>query len=157
MSTPVPAEILAVWNSGSKVLAIKLLRDQSGLGLAEAKQLLESADAAGSPLAVNRATPASAELRTELSIHAAMASGNKLEAVKLLKEATGLGLAEAKERIDEAMQGEPLNLEAALNQPTLPNAASSAPGEVKSSPGILWLALILVALAWGAWFYFKAA
>ena len=86
-----------------------------------------------------------------------MASGNKLEAVKLLKEATGLGLAEAKERIDEAMQGEPLNLEAALNQPTLPNAASSAPGEVKGSHGILWLALILVALAWGAWFYFKAA
>ena len=157
MSTPVPAEILAVWNCGSKVLAIKLLRDQSGLGLAEAKQLLESADAAGSPLAVNRAIPASAELRTELSIHAAMASGNKLEAVKLLKEATGLGLAEAKERIDQAMQGEPLNLEAALHQPSSPNAASSAPGEIKDSHSLLWLALILVALAWGAWFYFKAA
>ena len=155
MSTPVPAEILSIWNSGSKVLAIKLLREQSGLGLAEAKQLLESVDAgaADSPLALNSAIPASAELR----IHAAMASGNKLEAVKLLKEATGLGLAEAKERIDAAMQSEPLNLQAALNQPTQPNAASSAPGEVKSSPGILWLALILVALAWGAWFYFKAA
>ena len=155
MSTPVPAEILSIWNSGSKVLAIKLLREQSGLGLAEAKQLLESADAgaADSPLAMNSAIPASAELR----IHAAMASGNKLEAVKLLKEATGLGLAEAKERIDAAMQSEPLNLQAALNQPTQPNAASSAPGEVKGSPGILWLALILVALAWGAWFYFKAA
>ena len=153
MSTPVPAEILSVWNSGSKVLAIKLLREQSGLGLSEAKQLLESVDATDSSLAVNSAIPASAELR----IHAAMASGNKLEAVKLLKEATGLGLAEAKERIDAAMQSEPLNLQAALNQPTQPNAASSAPGEVKSSPGILWLALILVALAWGAWFYFKAA
>ena len=153
MSTPVPAEILSVWNSGSKVLAIKLLREQSGLGLSEAKQLLESVDATDSSLAVNSAIPASAELR----IHAAMASGNKLEAVKLLKEATGLGLAEAKERIDEAMQGEPLNLEAGLHQPTLPNAASSAPGEVKGSHGILWLALILVALAWGAWFYFKAA
>ena len=155
MSTPVPAEILSIWNSGSKVLAIKLLREQSGLGLAEAKQLLESADAgaADSPLAMNSAIPASAELR----IHAAMASGNKLEAVKLLKEATGLGLAEAKERIDEAMQGEPLNLQAAPHHPTPPNAASSAPGEVKSSHGILWLALILVALAWGAWFYFKAA
>lgn len=157
MSTPVPAEILSIWNSGSKVLAIKLLREQSGLGLAEAKQLLEStdadADAADSPLALNSAIAASAELR----IHAAMASGNKLEAVKLLKEATGLGLAEAKERIDEAIQGEPLNLKAALHHPTPPNAASSAPGEVKSSNSILWLALILVALAWGAWFYFKAA
>ena len=157
MSTPVSAEILSIWNSGSKVLAIKMLREQNGLGLAEAKQLLESADtgadAADSPLALNSAIPASAELR----IHAAMASGNKQEAVKLLKEATGLGLAEAKERIDAAMQSEPLNLQAALNQPTQPNAASSAPGEVKSSPGILWLALILVALAWGAWFYFKAA
>ena len=157
MSTPVSAEILSIWNSGSKVLAIKMLREQNGLGLAEAKQLLESADtgadAADSPLALNSAIPASAELR----IHAAMASGNKLEAVKLLKEATGLGLAEAKERIDAAMQSEPLNLQAALNQPTQPNAASSAPGEVKSSPGILWLALILVVLAWGAWFYFKAA
>ena len=157
MSTPVPAEILSIWNSGSKVLAIKLLREQSSLGLAEAKQLLESvdagSDAADSSLAVNNAIPASTELR----IHAAMASGNKLEAVKLLKEATGLGLAEAKERIDAAMQGEPLNLEAVLYHPTQPNAASSAPGEVKSSYGILWLALILVALAWGAWFYFKAA
>ena len=157
MSTPVPAEILSVWNSGSKVLAIKMLREQNGLGLAEAKQLLESADtgadAADSPLALNSAIPASAELR----IHAAMASGNKLEAVKLLKEATGLGLAEAKERIDEAMQGEPLNLEAALHHPTQPITASSAPGEVKGNHGILWLALILVVLAWGAWFYFKAA
>ena len=157
MSTPVSAEILSIWNSGSKVLAIKMLREQNGLGLAEAKQLLESADtgadAADSPLALNSAIPASAELR----IHAAMASGNKLEAVKLLKEATGLGLAEAKERIDQAMQGEPLNLEAALHQPSSPNAASSAPGEIKDSHSLLWLALILVALAWGAWFYLKAA
>lgn len=161
MSTPIPAEIFSIWNSGSKVLAIKLLREQSGLGLAEAKQLLESADAADSPRPVNSAIPQSVELstelRTELGIHAAMASGNKLEAVKLLKEATGLGLAEAKERIDEAMQGEPLNLKAARHQPTLPNAASSAPGEVKGSHSTLWLALILVALAWGAWFYLKAA
>jgi ribosomal protein L7/L12 len=44
-----------------------------------------------------------AETRAE--VEDAMARGNKVEAIKLLRDATGLGLAQAKDHIDAAMDG----------------------------------------------------
>ena len=41
--TPISPEIEAVWRRGDKVVAIKLLRDATGWGLAETKQALEEA------------------------------------------------------------------------------------------------------------------
>lgn len=173
MNQAIPAEVMSVWNSGNKVLAIKLLRDQTGLGLAEAKHLLESADAAGLPrelpLPMHGADSSLTEFNiaepslNELRIHAAMASGNKLEAVKLLKEATGLGLAQAKERIDEALQGEPLDLSPAppfsTSSAPSPNVLAAAPGEVpRSRSGFFVLMLLIVLLLCAvAWNYFKSA
>ncbi|QXZ10826.1 hypothetical protein KUF54_06375 [Comamonas sp. Y33R10-2] len=168
MNQAIPAEIMSVWNSGNKVLAIKLLRDQTGLGLAETKHLLESADAAGlpieMPLQMHRAEPSITEPSpTELRIHAAIAAGSKLEAVKLLKEATGLGLAQAKERIDDAMQGQPLDLKPAQPSSTQASASpyevATAPGEVPRSRSGLFVTMLLLVLLLCAviWNYFKSA
>lgn len=38
--------------------------------------------------------------QTEAAIHDALASGNKIEAIKIVREATGMGLKESKEAID---------------------------------------------------------
>ena len=58
----------------------------------------------------------------------ALQSGNKLEAVKLMKEKTGLGLLEAKEALERAMAYEP-EFE--------PSTKQHAPGEQSSTP--LWI------------------
>ena len=47
MNTPLSNEVLAAWHDNRKVEAIKLLREQTGLGLKESKDLLESLDSAG--------------------------------------------------------------------------------------------------------------
>ncbi|MGE8443761.1 MAG: ribosomal protein L7/L12, partial [Comamonas testosteroni] len=44
MATQIPPEILKHWQSGHKIEAIKQLREQSGLGLKETKDLLEASD-----------------------------------------------------------------------------------------------------------------
>jgi ribosomal protein L7/L12 len=44
MPTQIPAEILKHWQNGHKIEAIKQLREQGGLGLKEAKDLLEASD-----------------------------------------------------------------------------------------------------------------
>ncbi|MEF8688123.1 UNVERIFIED_CONTAM: ribosomal protein L7/L12 [Comamonas sp. A-3] len=176
MPTQIPAEILKHWQSGHKIEAIKQLREQSGLGLKEAKDLLEASDepdfvqhgaaeqtqaiqqlreqleklsmkdatllldqlnrddaASNSSFSSIKTTTTTVNGKTTTSVtvsgdHAeaieallsganavpaetraevedAMARGNKIEAIKLLREATGLGLAQAKEHIDAAMDG----------------------------------------------------
>lgn len=46
MSMEISAEVLALWDKGQKIEAIKLLREQNGLGLKESKELLEACDEA---------------------------------------------------------------------------------------------------------------
>ena len=42
MSMQISAEVLALWNKSQKVEAIKLMREQTGLGLKDTKDLLEA-------------------------------------------------------------------------------------------------------------------
>jgi ribosomal protein L7/L12 len=96
MRPVISPEVRAAWDSGDKVRAIRLLREETSLGLAEAKALLES-NAAGMQLAsLSRGQPLPPDVRAEL------ARGNKIQAIKLLRKATGLGLKEAKELVDGA-------------------------------------------------------
>lgn len=56
-------------------------------------------------------TPRRAPLRLdpglEAEVHSLLASGHKIEAVKRVREATGLGLAEAKDLVDALDQSNP--------------------------------------------------
>jgi ribosomal protein L7/L12 len=136
---PLPPDVTDAIAKGNKVEAIGLLREQTGLSLVEAKQVVERH---GGPSP--RPLAAGGTGLTE-SARAALARGNKIEAIKVLREETDLGLKEAKEAVDAA--------EAAM-----PGRASGhlAPGEVPAATGArvwLWL-LIAVGLA-AAYGYFR--
>lgn len=84
---------------GQKVEAVKLLRDATGMGLKEAAEEVDRLGAGEGPVA--SATPrrvgyddVSDEVRRLAT------SGRKIEAVKLLRTEAGLGLKEARERVE---------------------------------------------------------
>ena len=232
MPTQIPAEILKHWQSGHKIEAIKQLREQSGLDLKEAKDLLEASDEPDfvqhgaaertqalqqlrkqlEKLGMNDATllldqlnradtaPGSSftsiktttttingktttnvtvsgdhaqaiealmsganavPARTRDEVEDAMARGNKIEAIKLLRDATGLGLAQAKDHIDAAMDGIALDWQILQRQSvraSVPNhfpPGTPSPGEVPRGQGrYLWLLVLALAVA-GLWYYFK--
>lgn len=95
-------EVLA----GNKIQAIKLHRDATGVGLAEAKQSIEhlAAQLSGpsSPPPPTLIPSARMELTPEQldQIKDALRAGNKIQAVKLYREATGSSLADSKNAID---------------------------------------------------------
>lgn len=99
MNYPIPPEVLAAWNQGDQMGAIRELRDRTGIGLKEAKEALESG---AYTIDVPPIQPGAALPPAAL---AAMASGNKIEAIKLVREATGLGLKEAKDAVEAAASG----------------------------------------------------
>jgi ribosomal protein L7/L12 len=83
--------------TGKKIEAIKLYREASGAGLAEAKHAVESLESSGTldGPALGMASTNEAE-----QIQAALFAGRKILAIKLYRAQTGLGLIEAKEFID---------------------------------------------------------
>ena len=127
MHTSITPEIEAAWRRGHKVEAIKLLRDATGWGLAEAKHALEAAlDQAG-------AAPHPATLTNlPAAINAALANGDKLAAVKLLKDATGIGLKEAKDRIESGDPSQWMASPAAY--PPAHTAPSPSPSVARATP-----------------------
>jgi len=94
--------------AGNKIGAIKLLREASGMGLAEAKDIIDAV-AAGKPLgpftarhpAGRVADPGGADLPDD--VRAAAIAGQRIEAIKLLRQHRGLGLKEAKDLLDAAV------------------------------------------------------
>ena len=92
--------VRALLDRGNKIEAIKLVREQTGLGLKEAKDLVD---------AMGRGAPVSIVART--SSHASgsnlddearrlVATGNLIEAVKLVRAQKNLGLKEAKDYVE---------------------------------------------------------
>lgn len=155
MSYRVSEEILQIARQGEKVRAIALLREQSGLGLAQAKNLLEDtlehSQANTSKLSH---PPLTTPQEVMQQIEAALARGEKLQAIKLLCESTGVSLLEAKERIEKQMcAGQPQTR--ATSSPS-PKDKLGAPGEVRSSSVWPTIALLLATLVvLGSWYYFK--
>jgi ribosomal protein L7/L12 len=137
--TPLPPDVVDALAKGNKVEAIGLLREQTGLSLVEAKQAVERhGGPSPHPLAVGSTG------LTE-SARSALARGNKIEAIKVLREETGLGLKEAKDAVDAA--------EAAM-----PGRAAGpmAPGEVPAATGgRVWRWLLIAAAIAAAYGYFR--
>lgn len=100
------AELLI--QAGNKLEAITLIRRKTGLGLAEAKTIADQLEATGKEAAggvtVFMNTPGSTlDAATTAEIQRLTQSGHKIAAIKLMREKTGLGLAEAKNAV-EAME-----------------------------------------------------
>jgi len=88
-------EVLRLARTGQKIAAIKLLREQTGLGLKEAKDVVDGLEIRASP--PPEASAPSDELWAE--IDAMLREGRALEAVKLHRERTGIGLKESKDAV----------------------------------------------------------
>ena len=63
----------------------------------------------------------------EKRIRSAIDSGDKLGAIKLVREASGLGLAEAKAAVEKLERGEPLGVE---RSPSAPGSPPEVPPEL---------------------------
>ena len=95
------AEIRALLAQGNKIAAIKQLRELTGLGLKEAKDYVDAIPAPGAPPPFPSAgisqPPGEASLA---EVHALAVQGQKIQAIKLYRELTGVGLKEAKDYVD---------------------------------------------------------
>jgi ribosomal protein L7/L12 len=100
LPTHLQAEIQALLTQNKKISAIKKFRKYTGLGLKESKDYIEalSQNEAAWPDVLLREgiTP---ELKKELKN--LISDNRKIEAIRLLRERSGLGLKEAKKYIDE--------------------------------------------------------
>lgn len=137
---PLPSAVQSALSRGDKLLAIKLLRAASGLDLKAAKDAVERGglDTLIPPDVAEHALGA-----LPVTVLDAMRQGQKIEAIRLLREATGMGLKEAKQAV------EALPFEGSGPQQSL------GPGEVPRPRWGRWLGLLVVlvvmALAYGWW------
>ena len=88
-------EMAALVRQGRKIDAIKLYRERTGMGLKEAKDAVEAMEAGQGPPVVQ-----TKDSSDQLEILSLLEQGQKLQAIKLYRERTGAGLAEAKETVE---------------------------------------------------------
>lgn len=88
----------------NKVEAIRLVREATGLGLAEAKAALEQWESGGTlprPKSGTSAPGGAAISDLPPEVTALARQGKTIEAIKLLREQRSLGLKEAKDLVDQ--------------------------------------------------------
>jgi len=107
-------------NANQLILAIKLYREITGVGLAEAKSAVEAL-ARGEN--VNIPAPAQQSQLSdpflETKIRDFLAKGKKIEAIKLYRLEYNVGLAEAKSAVEALARGEDVNIPASVPQSQL--------------------------------------
>jgi ribosomal protein L7/L12 len=127
-SGPLSERVLDAIKRGNHVEAIKLLREQTGLGLKEAKDLVDRQVAGTSTT-----TPAQWSGTLPPSAMIALQQGNEIEAIRLLRAETGLGLKEAREGVE------------AVAREMRDAGRLRSPGEVpRSRAGFFWLAAAVI-------------
>jgi ribosomal protein L7/L12 len=139
--TPEPAwwaEMRRELGEGNKIAAIKVYKDNTGCGLKEAKESVEAIQA-GIP--VPRPEVIAPAVDHMPAIEEAVRAGRKLEAIKLYREMTGLGLKESKDAVEELERRQKAN---PANVPQLIPPPAPASGS-----GCLWLVSLAAALLWG--------
>ena len=112
-------DVVLVEAGSSKINVIKVVREITGLGLKEAKEKVDSA-----PQTIKEAAPeaeaneikekleaagagdgaAAADAKTDFDVVLVEAGSSKINVIKVVREITGLGLKEAKEKVDSAPQ-----------------------------------------------------
>lgn len=139
MSRPLlPPDVLEALQQGRKIEAIKRLREATGLGLKEAKDMVEAHQAGdGRAFAAPLADPT-----LPAAVAQALRRGDQLEAIQLLRQHTRIGLKEAKERIDALAR---------------PGGGALAPGEVPRTTSRIgtWLTVALLAGLALWWFFVR--
>jgi ribosomal protein L7/L12 len=99
--TTLEREVVALLERRQKIHAIKLVREQTGIGLKEAKDAVEAIDRTGRLHLPHRPKPMPLA-GDEVLAHARRlkAAGRAIEAIKLIRQHSGLGLKDAKDMYD---------------------------------------------------------
>lgn len=113
------AEIALLLSQGKKIQAIKLYREHTGTGLADAKAAIERMEVAiqldggvpgnaaaqmGMAALAGTANMDAAQNVPLTEITVLLSQGKKIQAIKLYRERTGTGLADAKQAVDRIEQ-----------------------------------------------------
>ena len=135
-----PDDVLDALGNGQTIEAIRLLRAATGLGLKETKDMIDAYQR-GEPVSVwmNGSSD-----QLPASVLSAIDSGNKIEAIKLLREQTGLGLKEAKDAVEAMTMPKP---GMTRNFPTVEKPASGR---------TVWWLLMVAALGFAGYYFFKS-
>lgn len=94
-SADLEQQVRALLDQGQKIAAVKLYMDQTGVGLAEAKEAVEAMQAGAGP-----PPPSDIGSDLEAELLRLLGRGDKLEAVKLYKDQKGSSLLEAKQAVE---------------------------------------------------------
>lgn len=139
MQSQLPDDVIQALQQGEMIEAIKRLRSASGLGLKEARDLLDRHQA-GLPVAFTTLAGNGVGESMPPEVLAAIAEGQVIEAIKRLREARGLGLKEAKDAVEAWMASAP--------SPRSPSAKAASAATIgrDSRPGLAWIILGLLAL-----------
>jgi ribosomal protein L7/L12 len=109
------ARVLDEIEAGRKIEAIRIVRERTRLGLGEAKALVDALAAGDDSVEISTAAvdPADDVARVALAdpdlgarLVMEIAAGRKIEAIKLLRERTGIGLREARDAIEAMERGD---------------------------------------------------
>jgi len=149
-------EVKRLAQSGRMIDAIKLYREITNVGLKEAKDAVEALQR-GDPFirlddVSTTATPQAEKMKEVVRL---IKEGNKLEAIKVFREATGVGLKDAKEAVEaiERNRSATINtVQTSTPYTTIPATPSTSPIMETVSPlnGVVILFLLLVLLISGA-------
>jgi ribosomal protein L7/L12 len=140
---PLPPKAHAALKAGNKIEAIKQLRMATGIGLKEAKDWIDAFERGGSPAP---AQSANAPFTLPPAAIDALKRGNPIEAIKIVRQATGAGLAEAKSLIDEIHRQLPKHSGTLQLPPELRHREGLSPGEVPRTPSAgKWILMAVIA------------
>jgi ribosomal protein L7/L12 len=95
------AEVCTLLAGGNKIAAIKRVRKLTGMGLKEAKDYVEALPAGDTASAfVDAPRDRPGDPTADPEVRALLAGGNKIAAIKRVRELTGMGLKEAKDYVE---------------------------------------------------------
>ena len=157
---PLPPEVILALQRGKLVEAIRLLRSSGNIDLKQAKQAIEQ-HLDRSKVAKATVGEAFGSLLQIPGVADAIRKGNKIEAIKILREKTGLGLKEAKDHIDQFpgssrsdyAHPEPPKQQAEW-QPTLSRRGLS-PGEEPQTIWSRWWIVVVIILAALTYYFYQ--
>jgi ribosomal protein L7/L12 len=156
-----PADAVRALHSGRLIEAIKIVRDRTGMDLKSAKEAVErhaarmdegDEDTVGGRNAPDAAMQDRGFASMPSAALKALAQGNKIEAIRLTREATGLSLAAAKRLVDN--HDDPSLGDFGPLPTYMPRRPMEEPGRVDDG-GYKWLPVIIILLAaLMGWLYF---
>lgn len=126
--------IAALLLRGEKIAAIKACREATGLGLAEAKEAVEALERGLGGAKPPAAPDGTLTPQVRAEIEAQLRQGNKITAIKIHRDATGYGLADAKRAVEDVERG----LGAAPPDSAPASAASLTPQTIQEIETLLF-------------------